>query len=80
MTERPASDRPRADPREGNGYSEEFTHAFRKKLGASGLIGIGWPKEYGGHGKDMLFEAILSELPAPSERPKGSDRADSAGR
>ena len=49
------------DAREGNGYTEEFTQTFRKNLGANGFIGVGWPEEYGGQGKDMLFEAILSD-------------------
>ena len=57
----PKSVDPHRDPREGNGYSEEFTKSFRKKLSQYGLIGVGWPKEYGGQGKNMIFEAILSD-------------------
>jgi hypothetical protein len=49
------------DPREANGYAWEFSMAFRRKLAARGYLGVGWPREYGGGGKDTVFQLILAE-------------------
>ena len=49
------------DPREQTGYSWEFCKAFRKELAARGYLGVGWPKEYGGADKDMIYQVILAE-------------------
>lgn len=49
------------DAREASGYSAAFCAAFRKKLADRGYLGIGWPKVYGGAGKDMVFQLILAE-------------------
>ena len=62
------------DPQESNGYSWDFSSAFRKKLGEQGYLGIGWPERYGGGGKDMVFQAILSEEMEYHNAP-GVDRA-----
>ncbi len=40
-----------------NGYSEEFS----KKIGAKGLIGMTWPKEYGGQERSMIERYIVTE-------------------
>jgi alkylation response protein AidB-like acyl-CoA dehydrogenase len=40
-------------------WSETFTKAFRRKLGAAGYIGMGWPKEYGGGGRSRIYQAIF---------------------
>jgi 3-oxocholest-4-en-26-oyl-CoA dehydrogenase alpha subunit len=40
-------------------WSEAFTKAFRRKLGAAGYIGMSWPKEYGGGGRSPVYQAIL---------------------
>jgi alkylation response protein AidB-like acyl-CoA dehydrogenase len=49
------------DSREANGYSWEFCMAFRKKLATRGYLGMSWPQEYGGAGKDMISQLILAE-------------------
>ena len=42
---------------------EEFPMHLVKKLGEEGLIGVQFPKEYGGHGMDYLsFVLIVEEL------------------
>ena len=40
-------------------WTPEFTKAFRRKLGAAGYLGMGWPKEYGGGGRSRIYQAIL---------------------
>ena len=46
-------------------------HAFWRKLGADGYLGLGWPKEYGGGGQSVLFlhafnhEMGYRNLPVP---------------
>lgn len=40
-------------------WTAEFTKAFRRKLGAAGYLGMGWPKEYGGGGRSRIYQAIL---------------------
>lgn len=43
--------------------TEEFPMHLVKKLGEEGLIGLQFPKEYGGHGKDYLsFILVVEEL------------------
>ncbi len=48
------------DPTEETGFSADFERAFRKTLAQKGYAGISWPKEYGGQGKGMLYQAMLS--------------------
>ncbi len=40
-------------------WSVPFTKAFRRKLGAAGYIGMGWPSEYGGGGRSRIYQAIF---------------------
>ncbi len=47
------------DPTEQGMWTAEFTKAFRRKLGAAGYIGMGWPKEYGGGGRNRIYQTIL---------------------
>ena len=47
------------DPTEQGMWTADFTKAFRRKLGAAGYIGMGWPKEYGGGGRDRIYQTIL---------------------
>jgi len=47
------------DQSEQGMWTAEFTKAFRRKLGAAGYIGMGWPKEYGGGGRSRIYQAIL---------------------
>src|SRR5262245_15009658 len=49
----------RRDQSEQGMWTAEFTKAFRRKLGAAGYIGMGWPKEYGGGGRSRIYQAIL---------------------
>src|SRR3954470_12208310 len=47
------------DQSEQGMWTAEFTKSFRRKLGAAGYIGMGWPKEYGGGGRSRIYQAIL---------------------
>ncbi len=47
------------DTSEQGMWTAEFTKAFRRKLGAAGYLGMGWPKEYGGGGRSRIYQAIL---------------------
>lgn len=47
------------DPGEQSGWTVEFTKRFRRMLGERGLIGMGWPREYGGGGRSRVFQAIF---------------------
>jgi alkylation response protein AidB-like acyl-CoA dehydrogenase len=49
------------DPNEARGYDWDFCLAFRKQLAQHGYVGIGWPSQYGGAGKDMVYQLILAE-------------------
>src|SRR5690606_9980133 len=50
-----------SDVSEHRGWTPEYLREFRMKLGERGYIGIGWPVEYGGGGKGMLYELILAD-------------------
>ncbi len=45
---------------EESGWSLEFTKEFRRRLAKKGDSGISWPKEYGGSGKGMAYQAVLT--------------------
>ena len=49
------------DPSQFGGYTPEFVRAFRKKLAENGYLGVGWSEEYGGGGKDMVYQVALAE-------------------
>jgi alkylation response protein AidB-like acyl-CoA dehydrogenase len=42
-------------------WAAEFTKAFRRKLGAAGYIGMGWPRQYGGGGRSRIYQTIFWE-------------------
>lgn len=44
-----------------DGWIIGFDKAFSKKLGARGLIGLTWPKEFGGQGRSYMDRLILTE-------------------
>lgn len=49
------------DPNEQGFWTADFTKAFRRKLGAAGYIGMGWPAEYGGGGRSRIYQTIFAE-------------------
>lgn len=49
------------DSNEQGGWSAPFRRAFRRQLARHNYIGVGWPVEYGGGGKDMVYELILAD-------------------
>lgn len=57
----PANRREHLDQFEYGGWSPEYIREFRMKLGERGFIGVGWPAEFGGGGKGMVYEVILAD-------------------
>ena len=57
--------------RVGGRWGGEHTKRLWRKLGEDGYFGIGWPKEYGGGGKSLLYlhafnyEMAYRRLPVP---------------
>lgn len=49
------------DEEEYGGWSPQYISEFRRKLGAQGFIGVGWPQEFGGGGQGMVYEVILAD-------------------
>jgi 3-oxocholest-4-en-26-oyl-CoA dehydrogenase alpha subunit len=49
------------DEQEYGGWAPDYIREFRMKLGALGFIGVGWPEEFGGGGKGMVYEVILAD-------------------
>ena len=50
------------DVRAGLGHAGEGSPIFRdvvRRMGADGWLGLGWPKEYGGEGRDAIDQFIL---------------------
>jgi alkylation response protein AidB-like acyl-CoA dehydrogenase len=45
----------------GNPKRVEQLKAWQRKLYAAGYVAMGWPKEYGGHGADVLHQTIVNE-------------------
>jgi alkylation response protein AidB-like acyl-CoA dehydrogenase len=62
------------DPTEHSGWSGEFTGRFRRKLGAAGYIGMGWPAEYGGGGRGRIYQTIFWDEMTYARAP-GLDRS-----
>ena len=44
-----------------DGWVTGFSREFSRKLGERGLIGLTWPKKYGGQGRSYLDRVILTE-------------------
>jgi 3-oxocholest-4-en-26-oyl-CoA dehydrogenase alpha subunit len=49
------------DEDEFKGWTVDYRAEFRRKLGERGFIGMGWPLDYGGGGKDMVYEVIYAD-------------------
>ncbi len=49
-----------AEMEEGGGRGPTV-RALRKKIAERGWLGIAWPKEYGGQGKDQMTQYIVEE-------------------
>lgn len=62
------------DPSEHSGWSDAFIRQFRRKLGDAGYIGMGWPKEYGGGGRDRFYQTIFWDEMTYARAP-GLDRS-----
>ncbi len=48
---------------------------WQRKLGAAGLLGLAWPKEYGGRGATLMQQAIYMMEAHRAEAPPTVDRA-----
>src|SRR5271166_2868756 len=48
---------------------------WQKKLGATGLLGLAWPREYGGRGATLMQQAIYMMEAHRAEAPPTVDRA-----
>lgn len=49
------------DANEQGFWTADFIKAFRRKLGAAGYIGMGWPAEYSGGGRSRIYQTIFAE-------------------
>ncbi len=45
-----------------------YRRAWQRQLYAGGLVGINWPKEYGGQGATLIQQAIYAQEMAASQR------------
>ena len=43
------------------GRDDAFNHAFSRKVGKKGWIGLTWPKKYGGHERTFLERYVVTE-------------------
>ena len=57
----PEVKRANADPDESKGMKHSFVVDFRRKLGENGYLAVGWPGEYGGGDKDMVYQVLAFE-------------------
>ena len=49
------------DLREQDGWDAGFTKQLRRRLGEAGYIGMAWPAEYGGGGRDMTYQVLFAQ-------------------
>jgi alkylation response protein AidB-like acyl-CoA dehydrogenase len=54
-----------------NEEAEQFSLDWRRTLFENGLLGIAWPKEYGGGGRTKLEQVVLAEELARARVPMG---------
>ena len=66
---------------ESEGGGPEYTRVLRK-IGADGWLGIGWPKEYGGQGRDAdrAVHLLRRGVRAPASRSRSSPSTPSGRR
>src|SRR5262249_40228619 len=59
----PKPDRRDANPVEGAPDKERIARAkaWQRKVHAAGYLAMGWPKEYGGQGADVMRQTIVNE-------------------
>ncbi|MEE9203163.1 MAG: acyl-CoA dehydrogenase family protein [Dehalococcoidia bacterium] len=50
-----------ADPREFSGLTPQFANSVRRRLGEAGFIGQSIPKEYGGGGRELMYDCIFAD-------------------
>ena len=43
------------------GHGDSHDHAFSRRVGAKGWIGMTWPKKYGGHERSFLERHVVTE-------------------
>ncbi len=55
----------------GNEEAEAFSLSWRRTLAENGMIGVAWPREYGGGGRTKLEQVVLSEELARARVPLG---------
>jgi alkylation response protein AidB-like acyl-CoA dehydrogenase len=69
-THRP--ERPERIPHDDASLADEFAYllAWQRRLYEAGLVGLLWPREYGGHGAPPVQQAILNEELARAGAPQ----------
>jgi alkylation response protein AidB-like acyl-CoA dehydrogenase len=51
-------------------HDREFDPAFARDLGATGWLGLGWPREFGGQGRTPLEQLAFIEVMERAEAPR----------
>ena len=46
-------------------------HRWHRALAGAGFVGVSFPREYGGHGHSLLYDAILNDELAAAGAPPG---------
>ena len=57
----PEVKRANADPDESSGLKHSLVVNFRRKLAENGYLAVGWPTEYGGGGRDLVYQVLAFE-------------------
>lgn len=70
LADRPAEDYP-IDAMDGGYGSGAVSHDFMRALGDRGWIGLTWPTEFGGGGRPMIDQLVLTEELALANAPMG---------